>query len=681
MGLPPARGAPASAVRGFAVVLVCALTMAACTGSGGESADTDSAGPSTTSGRSYAGTDPAPEFPDGLDWINADGPLSIAELRGKVVLLDFWTYGCINCIHIIPDLKRLEAEFPDELVVIGVHSAKFENEAQTEQIRRVVVRYDLEHPVVNDAEFLVWRAWGARAWPTVALVDPAGNVVAGHSGEGVYEVFQPVIASLVAEFDGRGLVDRTPIEVSLERDAVPDAVLSFPGKVLVDDGRLFVADTNHHRVIVADPQTGEVLDVAGTGERGYRNGAFEAARFDQPQGMALSPDGATLYVADVGNHSVRALDLGSRTVVTLAGTGEQAQSYPPRPGVIPDVAFASPWDLAVEGSQVYVAMAGSHQIWGIDLASGFAGPVAGSGREGVVDGPAAEAQLAQPSGLAWDGRGRLYFADSESSTIRWLEPSASLTGLLAGSGDGLFDFGDADGVGTDALLQHPLGVTWDGAWLFIADTYNSKIKRIDPETGEVTTLAGGEPGWRDGPEPLFDEPGGLCFFDGRLWVADTNNHAVRVVDPDTGTAETLVLYGIERFESAEEYTGTVVELDSVTLGPGEGLLTVDVVLPEGFKVNPIAATSLAWLVEGDAVTVPADADRSAPGLDFPQSAQVTLAEGSAAVVAELTVYYCTAETEELCFIERVRLRLPVDVEQGGVDRAELTHVIAPPPGA
>ncbi len=257
---------------------------------------------------------------------------------------------------------------------------------------------------------------------------------------------------------------------------------------------MFVADTNHHRIVVADPESGEVLDVAGSGAPGFADGAFAAASFDGPQGMALSADGGTLYVADTGNHAVRALDLGARTVATLAGTGEQAANYPPLPGAFPGVALSSPWDLARDGSRLYVAMAGSHQIWVIDLERGVAEPAAGSGREGVADGDAEEAELAQPSGLVLDGLGRLYWADAESSTIRYLETGeGGGTGLLAGSGDGLFDFGDVDGVGREARFQHPLGVAFDGARLFVADTYNDKIKQIDPATGAVTTFAGGRP--------------------------------------------------------------------------------------------------------------------------------------------------------------------------------------------
>ena len=362
--------------------------------------------PTTTSTsaprRSIAGTQPAPEFPTGLDWLNTDRPLSLERLRGKVVMLDFWTYGCINCIHIIPDLERLEHEFADELVVIGVHSAKFSNEGNTENIRQVVLRYDLEHPVVNDRDFIVWRIWGATAWPTVVLIDPAGNVVGGHSGEGIYGLFQPAVASLVEEFDERGELDRTPLDVKLEKEGLPESVLSFPGKVEVDAAgeTLFVADTNHHRVVVADARSGEVLDVIGSGARGFAEGGFAAAAFDQPQGLALTPDGSTLYVADLGNHAIRAIDLTDRSVSTLAGTGQMANRYPPLAGVAPDVSLNSPWDLVLDRDRLFIAMAGSHQIWDIDLLSGVVAPLVGSGAEGVTDTRVADAELAQPSGLA-----------------------------------------------------------------------------------------------------------------------------------------------------------------------------------------------------------------------------------------------------------------------------------------
>jgi thiol-disulfide isomerase/thioredoxin len=642
-------------------------------------------GESTVEERSFAGTNPAPEFPAGLDWLNTDRPLTIQELHGKVILLDFWTYGCINCMHIIPDLQRLEEEFPDELVVVGVHSAKFANEGDTENIRQIILRYDLEHPVINDRDFRVWSIWGARAWPTLALIDPAGNYIGSHSGEGVYPLFQPVIDSLVREFDDLGILDRTPLDIKLESEGLPMTVLSFPGKVLVDAerDRLFIADTANHRIVVAHRESGEVFELIGEGARGLSDGDFRTASFSNPQGMALSEDGRTLYVADTENHALRQVDLEDGTVRTLAGTGVQAHSYPPQPGTAPDVELSSPWDLALDGDTLYIAMAGTHQIWTMDLTSGRVEAFAGSGRESTLNGPLTSAELAQPSGLALDGQGRIYFADSESSSIRWAETDRETgqTGTLAGATSSLFDFGDLDGIGTQARLQHPLGVDFYKGQLYVADTYNHKIKRIDPMTGEVMTFAGGERGWSDGTEPLFYEPGGLDAADGMLYVADTNNHVVRTIDLETGAASTLVLRGIERFLPAAEdadYAGILVELEPVTLQAGEGLITLDVTLPPGYKFNELAPSSMAWIVQDGVVSLPPDADRALDPPTFPLAFEAVFMAGEGSLMADLTLFYCEAESESLCLLEQVRISVPVVVGEGGETALRLEHTISPP---
>ncbi|MBM4463781.1 MAG: redoxin domain-containing protein [Chloroflexi bacterium] len=490
---------------------------------------------------------PAPEFPLGLDWLNTDRPLTWGELRGKVVIIDFWTYGCINCMHVIPDLKRLEADFPDELVVIGVHSAKFENERDTENIRHIVLRYGLKHPIVNDRDFLVWRAWDVHAWPTVFIIDPAGNVVGRHSGEGVYMLFKPIIGRLVRDFEARGLLDRTPLQLQMEK-AASRGVLSFPGKVLADDKgrRLFVADTNHHRIIVADIASGKVLKVIGSGQPGFKNGDFRRSSLDHPQGMALEEDGRILYIADTGNHAVRRADVLAGEMTTLVGVGFQSSDYPPRGGTAPEVALNSPWDVWLDGGQLYIAMAGAHQIWVMDTKSMDVHPFAGSGREGTRDGALNVAELAQPSDLTGDSQGRLYFADSEGSSIRRVDTQGGKGEVttLVGSGASLFDYGDVDGISSQARLQHPLGVVHYKGALYVADTYNHKIKRLDPRTREIRTTLGGQGGWRDGTDPLFYEPGGIDAASDKLYIADTNNHCIRVVDLAARQTSTLLLEGI-----------------------------------------------------------------------------------------------------------------------------------------
>jgi DNA-binding beta-propeller fold protein YncE len=494
----------------------------------------------------------APELAGAVDWLNVDAPLTLKALRGKVVLLDFWTYGCINCVHVLPDLKRLEAKYANELVVIGVHSAKFPNEKVTENLRRIVQRYDIHHPVANDAEMSVWRAYTVRAWPTQVLIDPSGYIVGAASGEGHGEQFDRAIAAVIQVFEERGELDRRPLdqllrEGSQKADAVAatataNGPLMFPGKVLADEagGRLFIADSNHHRVLICALTDGaRVLDVVGAGEPGSANGSFEDSTFYTPQGLALSADGGTLFVADTGNHLIRAIDLRGRTVKTAAGSGLKARG-PSDGGAAASTSLTSPWDLVMHGPLLFIAMAGAHQIWMLDTMRGLIWPYAGSGREARVDGAVDDAAFAQPSGLTILDK-TMIVADSESNIIRAIElPPVNRVTTLAG-GD-LFDFGDTDGVGDTARFQHPLGVAHHDNAIYIADTYNHRIKRLDPRTRRVTSFAGtGRPGHQDGVvgKAQFYEPAGLTVAGDRLYVADTNNHAIRVINLVTATVTTL----------------------------------------------------------------------------------------------------------------------------------------------
>jgi thiol-disulfide isomerase/thioredoxin len=494
---------------------------------------------------------PAPaaqlEFPAGLEWLNTEDPLTMRGLRGKIVLVDFWTYCCINCIHVIPDLKRLEKEFPNELVVIGVHSGKFKAEGKTDNIRQAILRYRIEHPVVNDAEYKIWNGWGVRSWPTLALFEPTGKLHYAKAGEGAYETFEPKIKALIRKY--RDVLDRKPRHFRLERHKGGEKGLAFPGKVLADAARdrLFVADSGHNRIIVATLD-GTVLDVAGSGKEGLKDGTFKKAHFRQPQGMTF--DGKTLYVADTENHAIRALDLAARTVKTVAGNGEQYRRGSPAKGGV--IRLASPWDLLLHKKRIYIAMAGPHQIWIMDPATGRVGPYAGSGREDILDGPLREARLAQPSGLTTDGT-FLYFADSETSAIRVCD--FKLAGKVETIvGKGLFKFGDKDGYGDEVRLQHPLGVVAVGKKIYVADTYNNKIKRLGPWSRQCETVFGsGEPGANDGEgkKAAFDEPGGISHANGKLYIADTNNNAVRVADIASGQVSTLKLKGLEKFKPAK----------------------------------------------------------------------------------------------------------------------------------
>jgi DNA-binding beta-propeller fold protein YncE len=613
----------------------------------------------------------APEFPDGLEWLNVERPVRMADLRGKVVLLDFWTYCCINCMHIIPDLKRLEAKYGDALVVIGVHSAKFTTEKGTDNIRQAILRYGIGHPVVNDKDFSVWDEYAARAWPTLVLVDTRGKVVAQSSGEGAFDKFDGPIDDLVQKARAAGTLDARPLKLRLERERAPESLLSFPGKVLADatSNRLFISDSNHNRVVVADLASGAVLDVIGSGGEGLGDGAFEKATFHHPQGLAL--DGDVLYVADTENHAIRRADLAKRKVDTIGGNGRQADAFNV-PGIGMGVALNSPWDLVVHSGSLYVAMAGFHQIWRMDLKTWRLEPFAGSGRENRVDGPLASAALAQPSGIATDGV-KLYVADSEVSSVRSvdLDPAGKVATIV---GEALFEFGDVDGAGERVRLQHPLGVALVGGALFVADTYNNKIKRIDPSTSESRTFAGsGEGGYADGAaaKARFDEPGGVSAANGKLYVADTNNNVVRVVDAKTRRVETFALKGLERLAArpaaGAPFGGQVIDLPEQHVAPGESSVVLDVAVPKGFKVNA-EAPFYAGLKVGDAeVTV------GGPNPTFPVRLQFQATPGTTTMTLDAVIYYCAEGREGVCLVKQVRFRAPVRVETGGGREVRLAY--------
>jgi thiol-disulfide isomerase/thioredoxin len=602
----------------------------------------------------YEGKVNAPEFPAGLEWLNTERPLSLKGLRGKVVLLDFWTYCCINCMHIIPDLKRLEEKYAEELVVIGVHSAKFSTEKETDNIRQAILRYEIEHPVVNDRDFRVWNAYGVRAWPTLVLIDPAGKVVGVRSGEGIFEPFDMAIAEVVRTFEAGGELDRTPLDLTLEREKAPATLLRFPGKVLADDesGRLFISDSNHNRIVVVSLEDYSVQEVIGSGEAGLKDGEYGEAAFNHPQGLALRGD--SLYVADTENHAVRAVELAEKRVDTIAGTGVQGW-FGGQGGPGLRTQLNSPWDLVAQDGSLFIAMAGSHQIWRLDLATGRVEPHSGSGREDRVDGPLKQAALAQPSGISSNGR-KLFFADSEVSSIRSadIDPGGRVETIV---GEALFEFGDVDGQGGAVRLQHPLGLICHEGLLYVADTYNNKIKIVDPVgKSSHTFLGSGREGMADGrgDEATFDEPGGLSIAGDKLYIADTNNHLIRVADLLNGDVRTLKLKGMERLTTGASSASdtTPVRLGDKSARAGEVTLTVTLDLPLGFKLTEGAPTAIS-------VTLDGGEPNTMNVADFPVSLLLELSEGEHEVVVDYSVYFCRDGAEGLCYFRDGMVLLPV----------------------
>src|SRR3954471_19117526 len=492
---------------------------------------------------------PAPPL-EGAVWVNTATPHTLAEFRGRFVLLDFWTFCCINCMHVLPELKKLEHAYPNELVVVGIHAPKFQSEHDTENIREAVLRYEIEHPVVNDSRMAIWNAYGAQSWPTLVLIDPAGEVVWAASGERTFEDIKAVIDRGLPFYRAQGILKPGKRVEIIDASKLPATPLRFPGKILADEagGRLFIADSNHNRIVIAKLD-GKLEAIIGKGTIGRDDGSFESCSFNHPQGMALV--GSVLYVADTENHLIRKADLSARRVLTVAGTGQQGNAsleiLRPQPGSSAgakptQTQLSSPWALWARDKELYIAMVGMHQIWKMAVDGTALTPYAGTGREAIEDGPrlpnmpfdSGFASFAQPSGLTSDGK-QLFVADSEGSTVRAVpfDSNGQVQTLVALTGT-LFDFGDVDGEGRNVRLQHPLDVAWADGKLYVADTYNNKIKVIDVARRSCRTIAGtgksGSSDSRNGAAATFSEPTGVSAAGDKLYVADTNNHLIRVVD-------------------------------------------------------------------------------------------------------------------------------------------------------
>ena len=620
----------------------------------------------------------APELPAGFAWLNTDRPLTFAnELRGQVVLLDFWTYCCINCMHVLPDLAYLERKYRDQpFLVIGVHSAKFTNEGQRQTVRAAVGRYEIEHPVIIDENMRIWNEFTVRSWPTLVLVGADRRIIGGVAGEGNRNSLGAAIATALEEARAKGILAAAPLRLARERSVRAASGLAFPGKVLADSagGRLFVADSNHNRIVVATLPDAEgrsrLIRTVGHGRVGREDGPAESAGFHHPQGLALS--GETLYVADTENHLIRAVDLASWKVATVAGTG--AQGYDRSGGNLgTKQALNSPWDLAMEGSTLYIAMAGPHQLWRLDLPMGLCRAFVGSGRENIVDGPVEDAALAQPSGLALLGN-HLYFADSEVSAVRRVDLAAERVETLIGRG--LFDFGDRDGDFASARFQHLLGVA---AWrkrILVADTYNHKIKEIDVEGRAVRTIAGdGRPGTeREGRLALF-EPGGLHAAEDVLYVADTNNHrVVRLSLIDAGWRE-VVVEGLEApdlMEADAAPAGAPAFLTTARLRAGEATAwRVAVNLPEGAHVSEEAPASIR-VARGREVML----QRTILGATWPLAFELPAQpEGAVDLHVEVSFAYCN-EGQGVCVPANSSWRVPVTFDRNGEASAELVAAVS-----
>jgi thiol-disulfide isomerase/thioredoxin len=599
----------------------------------------------------------APEL-RGDVWLNTGGrPLTLAELRGRIVLLDFWTSGCINCLHVLDELRPLEAEFADVLVTIGVHSPKFLHEGERASIEAAVRRYEVHHPVVNDPKMELWSQYAVRAWPTLAVVDPEGYVVHVAAGEGHAEALRRVIADLVAKHEAKGTLRRggspyVPVEEQ-------PGELRFPSKaVATAEGRVLVADTGHHSVVEFASDGETVIRRFGSGERGGQDGPFDIATFTEPSGIALLPydvaerAGYHAVVADTAGHRLRGLDLITGEVTTVAGTGAQWRTGPDS-GKGVEVDLTSPWDVAWYGPAggIVVAMAGNHTLSVFDPVSGTIRRFAGTTVEGLRDGDVSEAFFAQTSGLAADGD-KLWLADAETSALRWIEPDGESFTVHTAIGVDLFSFGHTDGPADQALLQHPLGLAvLPGDKIAIADTYNGAVRRFDVFTRQVTTIATG-----------LSEPQGLLLHEGELLVVESAGNRI---GPLPASEPTLVAGDAH-----------AVRRPPTVLAPGEIDFSVVFTAPPGEKLDDRFGPSTRLEISASPPSLLADGVGT--GTDLTR--KIRLAEGVTEGVLQVVAQAASCDDggeHPACRITRQDWGVPVRLRADGA--RELSLVMAGEP--
>ncbi len=609
----------------------------------------------------------APELIGRGGWLNTGGnALTLADLRGRVVILDFWTFCCVNCLHVLDELRELEEKHRDTVVIIGVHSPKFVHEAEHQAVVDAVERYEVHHPVLDDPELATWKSYAVRAWPTLVVIDPEGYVVAQHAGEGHAHALETLVGQLEAEHAAKGTLRRgdgpyahpspghhpSTSFAPLLMEPVPTE-LRFPGKALLLPGGTFlVSDTTRHQLVELAADGESVVRRIGAGERGLTDGTGELARFSEPQGLALLPDG-TVAVADTVNHALRRYDPATGEVTTLAGTGRQWWQGSPAEGPAREVDLSSPWDVAWFADRLWIAMAGVHQLWTYDPAAGTVRAAAGTTNEGLVDGPAEEAWFAQPSGLAAAGD-RLWVADAETSAVRYVERAGGGGtddgfAVRTAVGTGLFDFGHRDGAAGQALLQHPLGVTAlpDGS-VAISDTYNHALRRYDPATGEVTTLA-----------TDLREPSGAVLADDDIVVVESARHRLtRLRLPEEAVRVEAVAHRTQR--AATDIAPGTLRLDVVFQAPG------------GQKLDTRYGPSTRLLVSSTPPELLAGGDGA--GTDL--SRELVLAQGVTEGVLHVSAMAASCDDDPAnaypaCHVHQQDWGVPVRVAEGGATRLPL----------
>ena len=525
-------------------------------------------------------------------WLNSDRPLTQDDLRGRVLVLHFWSRNCIECVESAAAISQIEAENQGKLSVIGIFSPKLDAEKERQVAASLLHRRGLRQLTALDKDFRVWREFSVRDWPTTMLIDPLGHIFARYSGKIDLRKFRGDLERLLSTFPKPRVDPPLPYRFIVGPESELASVMRFPAKVSGENGVLWVADSANHRVLGMDEYSGKILHVIGEGIPGLKDGDFRQARFRYPRGI-LAHKGR-IFVSDTGNHALRRIDLGRRQVVRVAGTGVRGLWSEFQRGKALETPLDTPLDLALApaGKNIYVSMAGPHQIWSFDPDRGELARAWGNGKEGSEDGPNPMVEFMQPTGMVAVGK-EFYLTDAIANSLRRIGKDGAVKTLIGGE---LSSFGFSDGGIDRGTMQSPEAVGQELGGLVLADALNHAIRFYDSEKRSLSTLVGGQgPGHADGSfaEARLFEPSGIYSHGGKVFIADSGNHAIRVMNRRGRRLSTLPVAFAGSELRTPDYSRFPAKVDPALALAAREPFTACLSVPEGWQLSKIAPSWLA----------------------------------------------------------------------------------------
>lgn len=597
-------------------------------------------------------------------WLNVSRPLKISDLEDRIILLDFWSYACISCLDALPELVDMQKEFGSKLVIIGVHSAKFENEKENSTVRKAVLKHDISYPVVNDSDLKIWKSFKVKLWPTYVLINPHGSVVKTFRGETDLGKVKGEVKKLISKYKYE--IERDPLPILLEKYSVIGNVLDFPTKLeyaasLNYKGRtlpaIFIANTGQNN-IVASTLSGDMIVKIGSGKVGFSDGSFDVAAFSAPRGLLF--DNNKLYVADTGNHALRVIDFKEMKVSTLIGSGAKGEVMEKDFNEARKTNLASPNDLEFfpDKNTIVISNAGTNQILSYNLKRQTVSVLAGNGVEGDQDGKYPESSLAQTSDMSAFGH-KLYFVDALSSSLRVIDESGNVKTLIGNKSK----FGHENGDRSRALMQHPMGLNVDDTGAYISDSFNHTIRKYDFGSAQIRDLVGAKRGDEIGAKTRFDEPDGIITVLDRFYIADTNNNRILIVSRGSLNSELLDVMPPLKLpkEGFLEYLPNLEKIEEAQVKAGAEIL-IKIDLKAGWKINESGPSfiNLLEVVKDTQANLVSSFDWHSVKT---KEMKLPKLEEDKDYLLQGTIYYCEDKRNALCYIKSYEQKITADDDE------------------